>query len=331
MGEQRVDDDVVGGQRGGVRAGTATARLGPAGLECDDRHPSGHRAGDACEADRITERLEVDQRHIGVVIVGPEPQQVVAAHVDLVAHRHECRDAGVALLGLGGDGDANAARLGGDGDATGQEPLSGERGVEPTPRRHHTEAVGPHDAHTVGAGGGEQLVLASSAVVVLLGEAGGDNDRRGDPGAPTIVDDIDGGGRRDGDDRQIGYSVQVTDSTHRFDRADRRSGGMDDADAPGERCAKVIEDPPAGPAPVAAGADDDDVRRLQDRSKGLDGGAPVPQVGVVLHEVGRRQVELDMDDAVGEPLASHQADGAEHASHRRVPRHRLGDEPAEPG
>ena len=139
------------------------------------------------------------------------------------------------MLGLGGDGDADAAGLGGDGDAAGQEPLRGERGVEPAPRRHHPEAVGPDDAHAVGAGGGEQLVLASSAVVVLLGEARGDDDRRGDPGAPTFVDHADDGGGRDGDDRQIRHSVQVTDPADGFDPIDRRSGGMDHADAPGKR------------------------------------------------------------------------------------------------
>ena len=94
---------------------------------------------------------------------------------------------------------------------------------------------------------------------------------------------------------------------------------------------EVGEDAPARRRRVALGADDDDVRRLEDRAQRPHGGLPVAQVGVVLQQVVGGQVELDAHDAVLEPLPVHQPDGAEHAQHGRVPGQRLGDEAAEPG
>jgi hypothetical protein len=80
-----------------------------------------------------------------------------------------------------------------------------------------------------------------------------------------------------------------------------------------------------------SGADDDNVGRPSDRPQRPHRGLPVTQVGTVLHHVVGRQVELDVHDAIVEPVPVNEADGAEDAEHRGVDGKGLGDEATEPG
>jgi hypothetical protein len=221
--------------------------------------------GDPGEPQRVAERLQIQQHDPSRVVVGPVAQKIVAAHVDLVAHRHERRDADVAALCLGGDGDADAARLRPDGDPPRTEALAGERGVEATSRRHHAEAIGPDDTHPVTAGSGEQLLLVAGTVVVELGEPRGHDDRRRHTCPPALVDHVDHRGRRNGDHGEVGHVVEVGDMGDCRQPGDPLHRWMDDVDASTEGGPEVVEDSATGLAGVAAGADDHHVTRAEDR------------------------------------------------------------------
>ena len=74
-------------------AGAARAGRRASALHRHDRLRPRDAAREARELARVPERLEVQQDHVGVGIVLPVLEEVVAAHVGLVAHRHERRDA----------------------------------------------------------------------------------------------------------------------------------------------------------------------------------------------------------------------------------------------
>ena len=79
LAEECVDGGVGIRERGGVRRRAARAGGGPAALERDDRLPAGESPREACELPRVAERLEVQEHDVGLGIVGPVLQQVVAA------------------------------------------------------------------------------------------------------------------------------------------------------------------------------------------------------------------------------------------------------------
>jgi len=56
----------------------------------------------------VPERLQIEKYHVGLRVVLPEPQHVVAADVGLVAERHEARDAESAAFKLAENGDSEA-------------------------------------------------------------------------------------------------------------------------------------------------------------------------------------------------------------------------------
>jgi len=89
LAEQRVDGDIGCGQRRGVRRRGTTAGRGASDLHRDDRFGPRDVAREPDELPRVPERLEVEEDHVGLRVVGPELQQVVAADVGLVADRDE--------------------------------------------------------------------------------------------------------------------------------------------------------------------------------------------------------------------------------------------------
>src|SRR5690606_31177461 len=85
----RSHGHVRGGGRGGVGADGAVAGAGAAALDQQDRLLAADPAGDAGELARVAERLQVQGDDVGVRVVLPVFEQVVAAHVGLVADRDE--------------------------------------------------------------------------------------------------------------------------------------------------------------------------------------------------------------------------------------------------
>ena len=147
----------------------------------------------------------------GRVVVGPEAQQVVAADVGLVAHRHERGDAGMAPLGLGGDGDTHPARLRGDGDAAGRNAGSvnvafSPQAVETTPRQFGPTMRIPWRR---AAASNSSCRRAPSAP--RLGEPGRDDDGAAHAGGAAPVDLVNHLPAPDGDDGEVRHAVEVVD------------------------------------------------------------------------------------------------------------------------
>ena len=86
--EHRVDGGLAG-LAGPDRVAHRHALGGAAGLHRDHRLAPRDPAGDPAELARVADRLEVEQDHLGGVVLLPVLQQVVAGHVGAVAGRDE--------------------------------------------------------------------------------------------------------------------------------------------------------------------------------------------------------------------------------------------------
>ena len=147
--------DVRGGeQRAGVRRGGALAGRRAAALDGDDRLVLRDPPRDPPELARVAERLEVEQDHVGVGVLLPVLQEVVAGEVGLVADRDERREADAARRRLVDRGDPERAALRREGDAAracgspGANVAFSETGVIGV---GDAEAVRADEAHARGA------------------------------------------------------------------------------------------------------------------------------------------------------------------------------------
>ncbi len=152
---------------------------GPAGLHRDHRLAPRDPARDPAELARVADRLEVEQHDLGVVVLLPVLQQVVAGDVGAVAGADERGQAEPAARHLLEDRDAERAGLA-------EEP-------GPPPRRHHrrergveavvpvgvddAQGVGPDEPQPVAARETDQLPLPAPALLAGLGEARRDHDQ----------------------------------------------------------------------------------------------------------------------------------------------------------
>ena len=158
--EQRVDGGVRAGERGGVRACGATARVRRSALQREDRLAPRDTPREPRELARVAERLEVEEHDVGGVVVLPPLQQVVGRDVRLVADRHERRKTEVAAGRRLEQREPERAALRREADVAGRNRLRRERGVQPRGVRRDPEAVRPEQARAVGAHEREQLLLA---------------------------------------------------------------------------------------------------------------------------------------------------------------------------
>ena len=166
--EQGIDGHVRGGdQRAGVRAGGARAGGRAPALDREDRLRPPHPAGDAGEAARVAERLQIQQQNVGCGIVLPVLEQVVAGDVGLVADRDERRESELAAARRARSARSRAPRSGrgsrrcpGGGIAPAKVAFSRTSGD----RVQHAEAVRADQAHAGLAADREQLALALHAL-----------------------------------------------------------------------------------------------------------------------------------------------------------------------
>ena len=276
----------------------------PADLHGHDRLGPRHLAGDAAELARVAERLQVQEDDVGVGVVLPVAQEVVAGHVGLVADGDERRDAQAPRPQLLDDGGADRARLGGQADAAGQRIDVGERGVQPDLGRRvdDAEAVRPDEPHPVPAGQRDQVVLEALAGVVLVGEARRDDDQPLHPPHRALLDDAHHLVGRHADHGQVQLAGDVE---HRVPgpharhvvraRVDRVHGPLEPA------AHQVVEHLVADRALAARRTDD---RHRVGPQEALDRsslGAPSAVVDGGEGLGGRVDRQLDLDDPLLEP------------------------------
>ena len=139
-------------RRAGCAGGMAGRRRGgavPGALDDDERLADGDAPRKAGELARIADGLEVHQGDVGVRIVVPVLQQVVAGHVGTVAGGDERGQARAPPVQAGQQRDADRAGLGEQADAAACGDLRRGNGVEPHAGRgvDGSEGVGADDPH----------------------------------------------------------------------------------------------------------------------------------------------------------------------------------------
>ena len=197
---------------------------GAAGLHRDDRLAPRDPAGDPGELARVADRLEVEQHHLGRVVLLPVLQQVVAGHVGAVAGADEGGEPEAAAGDLLEDRRAERAGLAEEAGPAARRHHRRERGVERgagsvlmTPRQ-----FGPDQAQPVGPGQPDQLPLALAALLAGLGEAGRDHDQAVHALGGAVEHHVLHRLRRHGDDREVDLAGDVVDGGVRRQPGHRR-------------------------------------------------------------------------------------------------------------
>ena len=230
------------------------------GLRCDTG------AGYPSEADGVTERLEIQQNDVRLLVVGPQPQQVVAADVDLVAHRHKRRNArhGNAeprpAMAIPTPPDCEAIAMPPPG--TNSWPVNvvlSPQEVDTTPRQFGptTRMPWPRAAASTWS-----CMPAPSSQSSANPAETDDRARHADHAAPA--NHVRDQPCRHRDDRQIWHLVQLIERGDGVDPTDHVGRGAHDADPPAEGLAQMGDDPPARRTLVTIDADHYDVQRRDD-------------------------------------------------------------------
>jgi hypothetical protein len=307
----------------------------------DHRLDQGRAAHQAGELAGVAQGLQVHQHDVGVRVVVPVLQQVVAGDVGAVARRDERGDAGdagdaaAAPVQPGQQGDADRAGLGEQADAAGARTAVGERGVEPHlgVRVHDPEGVGADEAHPVRAGLPDQGTLPFQPLGAHLRVPGGDHHQALHTVLAALVDharDLLGG---HGDHREVHGSVDLAHRAVRGDAVDLLDAGLVERAVHGVQAAGVARaaDVAEDAAPHAAGrpahTDHGDRARREQALHGTGLGAllagPLHGQGAV----GGLQVQLQAHHAVLEAALLGVAGVGEHLDHPGVRGQHLGGEP----
>ena len=329
--EERLDARLRAGERSRVGAGGALAGRGRPALQREDRLAAGDAAGEPAEAARVAERLDVEQHDAGRLVVLPPLEQVVRGDVGLVPDRDERREPEPARVGRLEQREAERAGLGGEADVAARRRAGGEGRVQPRAGDRDPEAVRPDQPRAVRADEREQLLLPLGALAADLREAGRDDDERAHAAAQRVL----GGGEhvlaRDGDHGQVDGIRDLRHGRVAADAGDGRALRVHRVRGPGEvRLEHVAEELAADRAPPRRGADDGDRLRLEERAQRRDDGGVVALLDALLEALGRRDRELDLDDAAGELPLELEACALEDAEHRRVLGEHLGHEALDP-
>ena len=188
---------------------------GAAALHRDDRLATRDAPGEPGELARVPERLEVEEDHVGVRVVLPVLQQVVAAHVGLVADRDELRDADPELAGPAHQLDAETARLREERDRA---------AARARPARTSRSCARPGAVFTMPRQFGPMMRMplrraiatrsrsASLPLVADLGEPGRDDHEAVHALLRALFDDARHGVGRNDDDRDVDRVGDVEDA-----------------------------------------------------------------------------------------------------------------------
>ena len=317
----------------GVRAGAPDAGDRSPGLQSDDGFLTSDATCDPEELPCVAERLEVQRDDPGGGVVLPEAQQVVAADVDLVAHRDEVRDADPGTGGLLEQDDPDSSRL----------------RVQPNPPRHrcdrrerrvaadvriraaHAQAVRPDDPHARAPGHVEQLVLERGTGTSGFAETRGDDDEGTQTGRGRLLHHPEDLGRRHDDDTEVDWRRELADRGKGADTTDRsglRVHRVDDpSEVAGEECP---DDLVADPTRAPPGPDHGDRARPEERgdTRGRRDTLALLAAGEI--RLRRREVESHLHNALDEPARLAHPGILEHLEHDRVLGGRLGAELIDP-
>lgn len=206
MPKQRLNGDVIGGQRGRVRARGTFAGCCPPRFERDDGFVAADSPRDVGEPSGVAERFHVQQDDGCGAIALPILQEVVHGDISFVADADEGRKPEVQSPRSGEQGQPQGAALRGHRNRAGEGKCGGEGGVESDRRVgiQDAEAVRPDHPHTMLPYLLQQLCLQATSFLSDFGESGGDDHQRADSGRGAVVYHGKNGFFRHGNDDEIG-------------------------------------------------------------------------------------------------------------------------------
>ena len=246
--EDGVVDPLGARQRAGVGGRGLGAGAGAPALDHQHRLGPVVPAGDLL--DRLDELrpaaqlLDVEQDHLGVVVLVQVAQEIQLVHVGLVADGDELGEAEVAVGREVQDRRAQRAALRDEGDVAGPRHARGEAGVQAHVGQgvDHPQAVGADHAHPRLAADGHHAVLDGAALGADLAEARRDDDDALHPAGDRVLHRLQRRLGRQDHDAEIQRVGDVLDrgvGPHTRDRARR---GVDRVQRPGEAALQDVDE-----------------------------------------------------------------------------------------
>ncbi len=314
------------------RAAARTGR-GAATLHRHDRLAAGDTAGQPGELARVPERFEVQQDHVGVGVLVPVLDEVVAAHVGLVAHRHERRDAEPDLTGLGEQLDSEPTGLRRERDPAGNGRERREGGVEAdvVAGVDDAHAVRADHPHAVRAGQLDELPLRRRRAGAQLREPGRDDHEPGHLLRHAVASDVEDVRGRHRDDHQVDLVGDVAHLRVGAHPGDRGGVRVDRVDGTGEVALEEVAEQRVTDRPRGAAGTHD--RHRARREQPIDGtGLRDVLTGLLhLHRRGRRRDgERHLDRPAVEMAFDLEARVGEDAEHLSIVGEGRRHEPADP-
>ncbi len=242
-----------------MRSGSFRARLVTAGLDDDDRLETRGLTAGRHELPRVGDRSDIEQDALRLRVGGEIIEHVTEIDVGHAAERGNVGEADAAARRPVEHGRDNGARLRDEGDIALAGLNMAERGVEPVPRRHDAETIGPRDAQQMWPRRFEHLRLKRAAFLTEFAETRRDDD--GGPGAAPsqFVDDAgDRLGRRrdDGEIRCFRQARNVPVNVEPGDLPALRIDRPDRPRQPGTQ--KIVQEDVADGPRLGGGADQGD-------------------------------------------------------------------------
>ncbi|GAA1319296.1 hypothetical protein GCM10009647_050860 [Streptomyces sanglieri] len=314
------------------RGGTAV----PGALHHDHRLHRRRAPREAGELAGVAERFQVQQGDVGVGVLVPVLEEVVARDVGTVARGDEGGQARAAPVEPGEQRDADRSGLGEQADASGGGRLGGERGVQPDRFGvvDHAEGVRADDPHPVRTGLPDQFALPFPALGAPFGVSGGEHHQALDAVLAAVRDGFRDPVCGDGDDREVDRLLDLADRGVGGDTVDGHlvggEGAVHGVRAAGEAGSEeVAQDRAADSAGGPADADDGDRAGGQ---QALHGPCLRPLFTAALDGEGlggRFEVQGEVDGTVLETALLGVPGIPEHLDHLVVGGQHLGGEAAD--
>ena len=283
-------DRVGRSERGCVRVRRDGARRMPAGLHDDYRlQPCGGARG-RHELARVTDRFDVQQYRARMPVAREVIEEIGEIDVQRVAERGDGRKADLAAHAPFDERGGDRGRLRHQCDVARQRRVRGEARVEPRMRRDHAQAVGPGQAHAVGA---RDVLQFRCERPFALPQPGAQHDRGGSAvlgGGLRVFGDHRG---RCGDQHQFGHEGQVGHARDGRDALDLAMPRIDQADAAGEAAGLQVAQHRATDRTLArATADHGDGGGREQRWEGIGAHRARCQSDIMRHHHARGHVQV---------------------------------------
>jgi len=298
--EQRVQSRVRCDDGSGMRGRRSDTGGTPPALDGDDRFPGADPPRQTRETFRVPEGLEVEQDHVGSLVVGPVTQDVVPGDVGLVADGNEMGEPDAESRRLVHHGEPDGAALREESHPPFHRDRRREGAVQPDVgiRVHDAHTVRTDQTHPRSATHFDELALALRSFSSDLREAGGDHDEGAHPFLGALACHGDHVSGRHRDEREVDRGRKVPDARergHPLYRCGARVDRVDDAMEPPFE--EVQEEPPSDRAWVARGSDHRDHIGRQERPDRVRGGLDVPILEVTSRVLRKRGRDRDLDRA----------------------------------